>query len=276
VGISFLIEDVLHLNIAKKGTFFIQKGLEQGIMKLSGAVITFNEASNIGDCIDSLNEVCDEVVVLDSGSTDSTLDIARSKGARIFSEEWNGFENAKNRLNELSEGAYVLNLDADERLSDELVSSIKAVKGKLSGSYEMNRLNNYCGSWIKHCGWYPDRKVRLFPKSTMWRGGQIHEFPDIDPSQISHLGGDILHFTYPQIEDHLTKLDKYASLSAEKLSSKGKFSLFLKLMFSPMARFVKMYILQLGFMDGKAGWNLCRITARGQRMKYSLALKMKK
>lgn len=244
-------------------------------MQITGAIITKNEESNIEECIQSMLPVCDEIVVLDSGSTDKTLEIARSLGAQVFSEEWKGFEHGKNRLNQLSSHPYVLNLDADERLSKALQQSIHKAKPMLEGAYYMNRLNNYCGTWIHHSGWYPDQKTRLFPKETIWKGGALHEFPDVSKYPLQKLDGDLLHFTYKTMEAHYATIEKYAQLGAEKLQSKSKFTLTLKHLFSPAFKFFKMYILKRGFLDGKAGYLLCKTSAKGQKLKYSLAVKMK-
>ena len=241
-------------------------------MQITGAIITKNEAANIKDCILSLQKVCDEIIVLDSGSDDETIAIAENLGAIISIENWQGFEHAKNRLNVLASSNYVLNLDADERLSDELSQSILSTKTKLNGAYSMNRLNNYCGTWIKHCGWYPDKKTRLFPKETLWKGGTLHEYPDVSNTTITHLKGDILHYTYPTYEDHFNKLEDYASLGANKLKEKSKLYLSLKYWFSPLFKFIKMYFLKLGFLDGQSGYLLCKTSAKGQKRKFAIAL----
>jgi len=244
-------------------------------MQITGAIITKNEVSNIGECILSLQAVCDEIIVLDSGSADNTIQLAQELNAITYTETWQGFEHAKNRLNQLATMPYVLNLDADERLSPELIKSILSIKDSLSGAYEMNRLNNYCGSWIKHCGWYPDKKTRLFPKSTKWKGGVLHEYPDVSKESLTHIIGDLLHYTYPTYEEHYNKLQEYASLGANKLEGKSKFYLQFKYWLSPLFKFIKMYVLKLGFLDGNAGYILCRTSAIGQKRKFQIALNKK-
>ena len=241
-------------------------------MQITGAIITKNEESNIEECIFSLKKVCDEVIVLDSGSSDDTIKIANNLQAKVTVEDWQGFEHAKNRLNEIASMPYVLNLDADERLSPELIKSILMIKGNLQGAYEMNRLNNYCGTWIKHCGWYPDKKIRLFPQNTKWKGGAIHEYPDVSNELLTHLKGDILHLTYPTYKDHYDKLEEYAKLGANKLAGKNKFLLRIKYWLSPLFKFLKMYFIKLGFLDGKAGYVLCKTSAKGQKRKFEIAL----
>jgi (heptosyl)LPS beta-1,4-glucosyltransferase len=244
-------------------------------MQITGAIITKNEESNIKDCILSLQNVCDEIIVLDSGSKDKTKSIVESSEATVIIEPWKGFEHAKNRLNQLANFPYVLNLDADERLSPELEKSILNIKKELKGSYSMNRLNNYCGTWIKYCGWYPDKKIRLFPKETEWKGGSLHEYPDVSQWPIAHLHGDILHYTYPTYKDHYNKLEEYASLAANNLKGKNRLLLCFKYWLSPIFKFLKMYFIKMGFLDGKNGYILCKTSAKGQKRKFEIALNAK-
>lgn len=245
-------------------------------MPITGGIITKNEEENIEECILSLQSVCEEVVVLDSGSEDKTVELAKSLGAVVEDEPWQGFEVAKNRLNQLASHPYILNLDADERLSETLIDSILKAKPMLTGSYSMHRLNNYCGQWIKHCGWYPDKKIRLFPKTTQWKGGSLHEYPDVKESEVQLLKGDLLHYTYKTEEAHLKTMEKYAALGAKKLQSKSLATLRFKLIFGVPFKFFKMYIIKLGLLDGKAGLRLCLNSAKGQKAKYTLAVQMKK
>ncbi|RLD77314.1 MAG: glycosyltransferase family 2 protein, partial [Bacteroidetes bacterium] len=145
--------------------------------KLSAVIITQNEEQNIGRCIDSLKGVADDIVVVDSGSTDNTEAICKEKGARFFYNKWEGYIEQKNFANDLAEHKYILSVDADEALSGQLRDSILEAKESLKADgYEMNRLTNYCGTWIRHGGWYPDRKLRLFHRDKFeWGGEKIHE-----------------------------------------------------------------------------------------------------
>ena len=180
----------------------------------------------------------------------------------------------KNVGNELASHNYILSIDADEALSNELKEALVEEKAQgLKGAYGFNRLTNYCGKWIRHCGWYPDKKIRLFPKdSAEWRGAHVHEelviSPDIDTTWLKE---DLLHFSYYTVIEHRERAMKYARLGAEKV--KNKRGLGLKILFSPPFRFFQMYILQSGFLDGKAGFDICRITAWEVRMKYKLGLR---
>ncbi len=229
--------------------------------KISAVLISFNEEKYIGQCLKSLQEVADEIVVVDSFSTDKTKSICEEHGARFISREWQGYSATKNFANEQAKHDYVLSVDADEVLSDELISSIKETKySGLSplSVYSFNRLNNYCGQWIKHAGWYPDTKVRLFAKqSTRWEG-EVHEklvFAQ-NPSVVK-LQGDLLHYSIESKQDHIQREKKYASL-AKKYPN--RFAAWMAAIF----KFFKMYILKLGFLEGKLGFQLCLISAKSK------------
>lgn len=246
--------------------------------ELSVIIIAFNEEENIGRCIDSVKGVADEIVVLDSFSTDRTCDIARAKGARVAQHKFDGHIEQKNRAKELATNDYVLSLDADEQLSDELRESILHAKQQFTADgYTMNRLNFYCGRQIKTCGWYPDRKLRLWNrKKGSWGGTNPHDkFMIHSNSTVIHLPGDILHHTYPTHEALVAQSDKFASIAAGQLKTKSLFYLLPKLMFSPPAKFVKSYFLQSGFADGRVGAVISYYQMREVLMKYYRALKMK-
>src|SRR6185312_8761206 len=177
--------------------------------KISVVIITKNEEKNIGRCIDSVKDIADDIIVIDSFSTDKTEEICKSKGARFVQHAFEGHIEQKNYATSLTEYPHVLSLDADEALDDTLKKSIAEVKEnwKYDG-YEMNRLTNYCGTWIKHCGWYPDRKLRLFDKTKgKWGGINPHDKFELQPnSTISRLRGDILHYSYYTIDDHYKQI----------------------------------------------------------------------
>ncbi|MEM7036437.1 MAG: glycosyltransferase family 2 protein [Bacteroidota bacterium] len=246
-------------------------------MKISAVIITKNEARNIGRCLESLQGVADEVIVLDGQSTDGTQDICRQFGAQVVDQEWKGYARTKNIGNAMAAHPYVLSLDADEALSAELKAAMLAAKSNLKGVYSFNRLAFYCGKAIRYCGWYPDRKIRLFPKGgAEWQGDFVHEelVPKPDQSQ-THLPGDLLHYTYYTVDEHRARARKYADLAAEAIARKKKGGLLFKVLFSPPWRFFQMYILKLGFLDGAAGFRICRITAQEVRWKYSKARKLR-
>ena len=221
--------------------------------KISAVIITFNEERNIGRCIDSLHEIADEIVVVDSLSKDKTVAIAKEKGARVVDHAFEGYIEQKNYAITCAKYEYVLSLDADEALSKELTKSIIEVRKELKYSvYSFNRLTNYCGKWIKHCGWYPDVKVRLFDKKIgSWGGKNPHDTFIAKPGATSlHLAGDLLHYSFYTIEEHVKQIDHFSTIGAKAYYEKGKRSNVLKLVFSPAFIFVRNYIFKMGFLDG--------------------------
>lgn len=193
--------------------------------KLSVVIITFNEEKNIGRCIDSVGEVADEILILDSYSTDQTVTIAESKGAIVKQEEFKGFIQKKNKAVELASYDYVLSLDADEALDPVLRNSIRTAKENYTNrAYRMNRCSNYCGKFIRHGSWYPDTKIRLFDRRiTQWGGTNPHDKIILQENiPVEHLRGDILHYSYHTISEHVTQNNKLSTLAAESLFAKGK------------------------------------------------------
>ncbi len=244
-------------------------------MQISAVIITKNEERNIGRCLASLKGVADELVVVDTFSEDKTLEICQEYGAKVISKDWLGYSATKNFANEQASFPYILSLDADEALSDGLRNSILEIKQNMTGVYSFNRLAFYCGKPIKYGGWYPDRKIRLFPKGgASWEGAYVHEelVPQAGLSE-TWLLGDLLHYTYYTIEEHRTRAKRYASLAAEKLKSKGRGTLLAKAVFSPVWRFIQMYFVRLGVLDGWRGFRISSITAREVAWKYWGALR---
>ncbi|MFN7708416.1 MAG: glycosyltransferase family 2 protein [Sphingobacteriia bacterium] len=241
---------------------------------ISVVIITKNEAHNIGRCIRSVQGVADEVLVGDSGSTDDTVEIATRLGARVLPVSWQGYAATKNALNAKVQHPYILSLDADEALSDALRAELLALRPRLDGhaAYRMPRLSNYCGHWVRHAGWYPDGKVRLWPAGQAhWIGAYVHETLEVNVP-VAGLQADLLHYTAPTAEAHRRTIRTYCRLKAEQLIAKGKTQgLWLRQWLSPIARFVRMYVLQRGFMDGWAGFQLCRRSAWAAWLKYRLA-----
>jgi len=247
---------------------------------LSAVIITFNEERNIGRCIDSLKDVADEIIVVDSGSGDRTETICEEKGVRFFYHEWEGYIEQKNYANSLAEHPYVLSIDADESLSEALRASILNMKDNfMADGYEMNRLTNYCGKWIKHGGWYPDRKLRLFRLDAFeWGGERIHEnvIPKKDTVKIERLSGDLHHYSYYDISQHISQANHFTNMTAALAVEKGKRAGMLKIIFSPVVKFIKDYIIRLGFLDGYYGYVVCRISAQATFMKYAKIRQMRK
>lgn len=242
--------------------------------KLSVVFITYNEEHNIGRAIDAAKKVADEILVLDGFSTDRTRVICQNKGVRFEQTEWKGFGHNKNHANSMAENDWILSLDADEVLSDELQRSIIKAKEHLENALSFNRLANYCGKWIRYCGWYPDVKIRLFNRNdAQWNDALVHEELILkDHINVQHINGDLLHYTYNSINDHRERIQRYASLAADELVRQGRGALFLKMIFSPIWKFSKMYFFNLGFLDGSAGWTICRLSAYETRLKYRKAM----
>jgi glycosyltransferase involved in cell wall biosynthesis len=243
---------------------------------LSVVIITFNEEKNIARCLSSVKGVADEIVVVDSFSTDRTEEICRSNGAKFIQRKWEGYSSTKNFANTQAAYDLVLSLDADEALSEELRQSIVKIKSlPHAGTYSFNRLTNYCGKWIKHCGWYPDVKTRIFDRhSSAWQG-DIHELLQTKTPPI-HLSGDCLHYSYYTVEEHYRQADKFASLSAKNMFMRNKRTSALGVYFRCIAKFIRNYFIKLGFLDGPKGFTVCRITAYETYLKYSRLLQMQK
>lgn len=243
--------------------------------QLSVVIITFNEEKNIGRCLESIQGIADDVVILDSFSTDATESISKQYPVNFISRKWEGYSSSKNFANAQAKYDWVLSLDADEALSEELKKSIlKAKEGNELKTYKFHRLTNYCGSWIKHCGWYPDTKIRIFDRRiTKWEG-IIHEKLVIDFSASLEmtkgilLSGDLLHYSYYSIEQHYAQTEKFSSLAAQNMFEKGKKASVLKMYLSPIVKFISDYIIKLGILDGAAGLTICRISAKHSFLKY--------
>ena len=241
--------------------------------KLSVAIITLNEERNIGRCLDSVRGLADEIVVIDSFSTDKTEEICNSYSARFETHPFGGYIQQKQYALDSCAYDYVLMLDADEAISETLYKSITAEKEKdfPEMSYDMNRLTNYCGQWIYHCGWYPDKKLRLFDKTKAFIGGQNpHDrvIPLSDSHRIKHIKGDLLHYSYYSIEEHYKQADRFATIAAKALAEKGKKSSVIYAGIKAIAKFVRNYIIKAGFLDGLNGYIICKISAKETWWKY--------
>jgi len=244
---------------------------------LTSTIITFNEERNIARCIDALLPISDEIIVLDSFSTDKTVEICKAKGVRIEQREWKGYSNAKNYLNQLATHEYIFSVDADEAPDAVLQKEIMLQKQVgFKGVYAVNRLTNYCGKWIKHSGWYPDVKTRIFPKSeSLWEGEYVHEELVIKNNPMpKQLKGHLLHYSYYSQKEHRARADKYSELTAVKMYKKGKRVGPLKPYISALGRFVAMYLIKAGFLDGSAGFHIARISALSNIYKYKELIRL--
>ena len=238
---------------------------------LSVVIIAFNEENCIGRCIDSVKKIADEIIVLDSFSTDATVEIARSKGAIVRQEKFRGYIEQKNRALQLSSHNWVLSLDADEALDQQLVKSILAAKKNLSvKAYKMNRCANYCGRFIRHGLWYPDQKIRFFDKRiARWGGTNPHDTVELASKMpVKHLKGNILHYSYKSIEDHIQQNNHFSTISARTLYERGKRAGWGKIMLNPFWAFLNGYILRAGFLDGFYGFVIAVNASHYTFMKY--------
>ncbi len=241
-------------------------------MKISATIITLNEEKNITRAIESLR-CCDEIVVVDSGSNDRTLELASRLGARVVESQWHGYAKQKNFAADQALHDWVLSLDADEAVSEALEGEILAVKnnGPRHDGYTIPRLAQYCGKWILHSGWHPDRKVRLYDRRRgTWVGEYIHESVRVR-GPVGHLRYNILHFTCGSLTEHLQSLDRYTTLAAREIVAQRKQVTPARLIADPAWTFLRAYILQCGFLDGMEGLSIAWMAALYTYLKYAKA-----
>jgi glycosyltransferase involved in cell wall biosynthesis len=244
-------------------------------MKISATIITLNEERKIARAMESLR-CCDEIVVVDSGSTDRTPDIASKLGAKVIDCPWGGYARQKNFAAEHASYDWILSIDADEALSEALEGEIWQIKknGPRFDGYTMPRLAQYMGRWILHSGWYPDRKVRLYHREKAeWVGEFVHESVLVKGT-IGHLDSDLLHFTCDSLSEHLKTMDRYTTLAAEQLISQGGVVRMRHLLLNPPWTFLRSYVLQRGFLDGPEGLTIAYMAALYNYLKYAKALNM--
>lgn len=242
------------------------------MVPFSVCIITLNEARNIGRCIESVKDIAGEVVVVDSYSTDQTLEICRNYGARVILNPFGGHIQQKNFALAQARHNWVLSLDADEALSEKLRDSIREVmKNPAADGYTMNRMTNYCGKWIRHGGWYPDTKLRLVKKDqSRWQGINPHDILGMDPGcRLRKLRGDILHYSYYTLEEHLRQIDAFTAISAKELAARQYSPGIWPLYVHPAFRFFRDYFLRMGLRDGYAGYQIARLTAYATFLKYA-------
>jgi glycosyltransferase involved in cell wall biosynthesis len=225
---------------------------------LSVVIITFNEEKNIGRCIESVLKIADDIVILDSFSTDATEKIATGyPGVRFFQHSFDGHIEQKNRAVTRALYPHILSLDADEALSPELKESIVRVKEHWEkDGYYMNRLTWYCDKWIRHCGWYPDRKLRLWDsRKGQWGGDNPHDRYIPEPgATLGCLKGDLLHYSYYTIAQHLDQIRRFAEIKSRTMHNKGKKGSEFMVLYAPPIKLFRDYFLKLGFLDGFYGF----------------------
>ncbi len=241
-------------------------------MKISATIIACNEERNIARAIESLR-CCDEIVVVDSGSTDRTVEIARKLGARVIEMPWRGYAGQKNYASERAMHDWILSIDADESLSEALEAEIWQIKksGPQFDAYTMPRLAQYLGRWILHSGWYPDRKVRLFDRrKARWEGGYVHESVHVN-GVAGHLQSNLLHFTCNSLAEHLRTMDRYTTLAAEQLVGQKVDIHWRLIVLDPLWTFFRTYFLKQGFRDGLEGLCIAYMAAFYNFVKYAKA-----
>ena len=240
--------------------------------KLSVTVITFNEQKHIDRCLRSVRRVADEIVVVDSLSTDKTKEICLAHSVVFIEQPFLGYVEQKNFALSKASFEHVLSLDADEALSDELIASLQKEKeiGFPADGYTMNRFNFYCGKWIRHGTYYPDRKLRLLDlQKGKWGGQNPHDkIIMVEHATIKHLKGDLLHYTYQTIEQHARQMERFSTIAAKALYDKGKKPSYFQMFINPAWAFIKGYVIKLGFLDGVEGFRIARYTARQAYLKY--------
>lgn len=238
-------------------------------MQITATIITLNEEQNIPGCLDSLDFV-DEIIVLDSGSTDQTANICRANSkVRFVQQDWLGYGGQKNRAAELAQHNWILNVDADERVSVQLRESVLAASFNSHVAYKMARENYFGKQRIRYCGWYPDYTARLYNKQLCsFSMRDVHETLVCDGS-VGTLKGNLLHFTYRDIADYLIRMNRYSSLAALTMFKQGRQGHWYCMLFRPLATFFKMFVLRRGVADGWYGFVLSGLYAMYTFCKYA-------
>ena len=240
--------------------------------KISAVIIAYNEEKLIGDVISSCNKVADEVIVIDSFSTDNTVNICEKLGAQVYQNKFDGHIQQKNFALTKANYEYVLSVDADEVLSQQLIDSINSLKPNLTKTgYSFNRMTNYCGKWIKHSGWYPDVKLRLWKKGNgEWGGTNPHDKVILHiGATTQHIKGDLLHYSYYSFRQHIQQINYFTDILAkEQAPNPRKKASMLKTLFSPIVKFCHFYIIKSGWRDGFYGFIICSFSAFATFSKY--------
>ena len=240
-------------------------------VQLSVVIITYNEDKNIARCLDSVMAIADDVVVVDSFSTDKTKQICIERNARFVEHKFDGHIEQKNWAITQTKHQVVLSLDADEALTEQLQKEILTIKNNWQyDGYSFNRLTNFCGTWIKHCGWYPDKKLRLWDTTKgAWGGENPHDKVMMQKgASIKHINHDILHYSFYTIEQHLKQIEYFTDISSKAAFEKGKTSNSFKIFYKSTFKFIRDYFLKLGFLDGYHGYVVCKNSAYAKKLKY--------
>lgn len=240
-----------------------------GAPLLSVVVITLNEERNLPRLLRAVSAWADEIVVFDSGSTDATVALAQAAGAKVVHCAWDGWSATKNKANAAAQGQWILSLDADEApdatcaaaIQEHIQGGVRNAQG-LVRTGEVNRMTNYCGHWVRHSGWFPDRKVRLWPRETAQWSGAIHESPTFkEETETRRLAGVVEHHSYPRRADHLSQIEKFGKVWAEDQYASGNKTPLALVGLKVIAQWLKTYCIKCGFLDGRTGWTIARLSA---------------
>lgn len=232
--------------------------------KISVTITSFNLEDRIQKCLDSVVGVGDEIIVVDSYSTDRTKEICLKYPIKFIEQEFLGYVEQKNFAITHAENEWILHLDGDEALDDNLREQILKLKENFDqDAYSFNRCTNYAGHWVRHCGWYPDVKVRLFKKSMgQWGGDNPHDIIILkEGSKRKHISGDLLHYSYNSVTDHISQTNRFTTIAAPAVYAKGVRSSWFKIVTRPPLKFFRDYFFKAGFLDGKYGLIICVINA---------------
>lgn len=241
-------------------------------VQLSVVIITLNEERNLGRCLESVQGLADDIVVVDSFSSDQTQAIAESFGARFIQRRFDGYVNQKNFADQQAAFPHILAIDADEVLTPALAREIAAIKSDWQlGGYFLNRLTNYCGTWVRHGGWYPDKKLRLYDREQgRWHGLLLHEEYRLNAgARAGRLKNDLLHYSFPSISDHLRQVDHFTNVFSQEMRLQGRKPSFWPMLYKPWSKFIEMYVLKAGFRDGAIGFNIAVISSYAAFVKYA-------
>jgi len=238
--------------------------------RLSVCIITLNEEENLPRLLASLKEIADEIVVVDSGSTDRTAEIAREHGALWFEHAWTSYADQKNYAAECASNDWVLSMDADEELSSPLQTSLLSWKKRAPEYcvYEVSRKTFYLGAWIEHSGWYPDFQRRLYRRDEAEFSGIVHESLR-HAGKIGRLSGDLLHYTVRSFDEHEAKVERYTTLAAQQMFAEGKRKWKAAMWCATPWSWFQNFVLRGGFMDGYRGALIAKMAARAVRLKYA-------
>lgn len=260
-------------NVTKKGLLFdFEETCNNRDVKISASIIVFNEEDNIAELCDTISWV-DEIVIVDSFSTDNTKEVASKYTSKIFDREFLGYRDKHEFADSKTTGDWIFWLDADERVTTELRTEIEAIKNRsdtdLPDGFRIPRKTYYAGRWIRHSGWYPDHQMRLYRKTaSYWDGLAPHETARVD-GRVETLRSDLLHYTKRDLSEHHRVIDSYSTLAAEAMAAEGKRTSLTSIFFAALFGFLRPYVFKLGFLDGIQGLFIAFFTSYGVFLKYA-------